>query len=312
MSNGFYNFIIEDLSSGLTCVSVNHVIHFCTLNREFFNIDVKQPGDKKIITCYDIFYNKFINIRVADIEYCQILTADDVIKNNEIILDLVQFCKSIVADLQLTTDKSTDEIYNIILDSTFIDFNNVQVAKKYINFLKAFNLSIPNESIKCNEIADMYKPGIINAFKLLIQSKIDENNLELDELIKESEEQDDINDINSIKEMFQDVISQIDTDIKINNSDDLLKLLTDQWPPLLLPLPDTILNIQNDINDIFTVDADLLIQKQINDIILNITDTSELKVFLDELQTYDLENSNTSYCINKIIDRIDYLQTVEQ
>ena len=309
MNDSFYDLITEDLSSGLTCLSYKHTIYFCTLDKQILNIDIKQPENKKTIFCYDAFNDKIINIIVNDIEYCHIINVDDIAENNKIILDIIEFCKSVIADLQLTTDKSVDDIYNTILDSTFINFTAIEHTKNRINFLKMINLSIPVENILVNKIDDCYFDGIINAFKLLVTKEINKNVKELDLLIDQCESEEDKEDVEAIKEMFYSTTDDIETeDVKIKCGSDLVDLF-DLWPPILLPVPGVISDLKIDVDDIFNIDnADLLVKKEISNIIKGIDDIKELQVFLSELEGYDDSIDDlVSYCKYQIKNRIEHI-----
>lgn len=307
MNESFYNFITEDLSSGLTCLSYNHVIHFCTLDKQFFNIDIKQPQNKKTLFCYDVFNNKIMNIVLDDIEYCHVINVDDKNENNKNVLDIIEFCKPVIAELQLTTDKSVDEIYNTILDSTFIDFTGIKSSKQRINFLKMINLSIPIKNILLNEIDDCYNNDIIDAFKLMVNKEINKNVKELDLLIDQCETEEDKEDVEAIKEMFYSTTDDIETeDIKIKCGSDLIDLF-DLWPPILLPLPSEISNLKSDVDDIFNIDSvDMLAKKEISNIIKGIDNIEELESFLTELEGCDDSKDDLlAYCKYQIKNRIE-------
>ena len=110
----------------------------------------------------------------------------------------------------------------------------------------------------------------------------------MNEIKKEADEE-DIEDINSIIEMFNETLNEID----LKDCKNLIDVI-DTYPPLLLPLPDELRSIKDKINDGDgdTLQAALsLVESMTND---------ELKEIYDEI----LEFKDNNYVVDTVIDKI--------
>ena len=141
-------------------------------------------------------------------------------------------------------------------------------------FFKEFDFSFNLEDVTKNVITN--KERTLKCYIKILQKEIDKNTLELKNLKDECEDEDDLEDIESIIEMFESITDEITDDYE-----NITKLteLKDIYPPLLNPIPDALSNLQNYVK-----------KYEIGDFLDNWTDLESLKEFYKEIDQFKFED----------------------
>lgn len=151
------------------------------------------------------------------------------------------------------------------------------------NFFYMFDYSITIGDIKKDSLSN--KDEIIKAYKKIIRKKIEENISELNELKQDCDE-DDLEDIDSIIEMFTDIEDEMDTDLEnVTKLSDLVEI----FPPLLNPCEEMIQLIK--YLEKYPPAPESFLD--------SIKDPELLKEFLNELENIDDEEMSDNFIIGK-------------
>jgi len=272
--------LTEDASKYICRVQIGNLTIPYTNIKKFNsnNLVVDKPTD---IVLYNIITDKVDTIDVNSIVNYTVLHRDDETKNETTELSLFNEYKQIIKD---------KNVYDKILYKDVVSHNLHKV-------LNLFNFSINSDNIIKNKPFDEEKETIISSFIEIIQNKVNKTLSELDELLTDTDDDEDIEDINNIKEIFNDVVSDMDL-TEVNTFTDL----TDNWPPLLLPLPDVITNaFHTNTAPILTGEKDEHIQ--VIESIENITDKDMLSNFLKILENN--KSKLTDYHYNTLYKAIN-------
>ena len=259
----FINKLIKDTSRYFCRVKIgNSLIPYTRLKK--FNV-VDDDNDENI-TLYNLITSKCDTIKKSTITSYTIVNQKitDNIKNET---SFVNRCKNYytkakekgISDIDFFEKQMNENIINNNLQEAIIDFDFIIDHNDIINNV----LSIE----KINAVKKVFQ-GIVS-------KAVEDNKQELFNLIKESDNEEDKEDINSIIEMFDECIEEIDfEDVKT------LTELIDCWPPLLMPLPESIEKIKK--IKFFTQNNKTKLE-EFKDIINNIEDKSVIQEFIEIL-----------------------------
>ena len=272
--------LTEDASKYICRVQIGNLTIPYTNIKKFNsnNLVVDKPTD---IVLYNIITDKVDTIDVNSIVNYTVLHRDDENKNETAELALFNEYKEIIKD---------KNVYDKILYKDVVSHNLHKV-------LNLFNFSINSDNIINNKPFDEERETIISSFIKIIQNKVDKTLSELDELLSNTDDEEDVEDINNIKEIFNDVVSDMDLS-ELNTFTDL----TDNWPPLLLPLPDVMTNAFNSPTTFVTEDT-IDEHIQVIESIENITDKDMLSNFLKILENN--KSKLTDYHYNTLYKAIN-------
>lgn len=273
------NSILEELAKGIVNINYNDntSIPYTTLSK----YNVTQTGDHGKINVYNLITDEIVCLYLKNI-IAYITNSDKCTES------YITQCKK---DLESVDEDNKDISYKYYFDN---------LTQKYNLFssLKLFNFCIsPNEYIS-NILNDQQLEIIKTQFINLVKEVIDENVAELDEISKHSEDN-DLEDINSIKEMFTDCIDEIDFSNVKNISD-----LIDCWPPLLLPLPEVLEDVKKCLKSSANyTDPVIDLKSDLEYVVENITDENILKDFILILNENKDNIGDDNY--NKYLDIIN-------
>ena len=248
--------LTEDASKYICRVQIGNLLIPYT-NIKKFNSNNLVADKSTDILLYNIITDKFDTIDINSIVNYTVLYGDDQNKNETTELALFDEYKEIIKD---------NNVYDKILYKDVVCHNLHKV-------LNLFNFTIDSDNIIKNKPFDEEKETIISSFIEIVQNKVDKTLSELDELLTNTDDVEDIEDINNIKEIFNDVVSDMDLS-ELNTFTDL----TDNWPPLLLPLPDVLTNAFNSPTT-FVAEDTIDEHIQVIEYIENITDKNILSDF---------------------------------
>jgi hypothetical protein len=174
------------------------------------------------------------------------------------------------------------DIYNLAIKPGLIDIINPNVENFILNFLSYTNFVLTLDDVISKNISDARKPYAIKCCKILISKRVDEILLELNTIKAQSDDVEDHADIDTIIQMYIDVLEETDYSTCVSFVDYLKN-----WPPLLLPMPEmidkfiyNISQLSNTINDEF---VDFM------SIVDNTLTSVEIQELLDELQSLQPE-----------------------
>tara|TARA_E500000318_G_scaffold110256_1_gene125210 strand:+ start:460 stop:1323 length:864 start_codon:yes stop_codon:yes gene_type:complete len=236
----------------------NSLIPYTKVNR--FN--VPDSDDADYILMYNLATDKIDKIEKNKIRQYT-LVSDNIVTNIKMETPFVEMCKQFYKQ---TKDKGlSDKFFTDNLLNEFIVKNNL------LDVIVAFDFQLDAESIENNVLNKDNLDNIKKSFKKLLEIKIEENKKELDLLLKDCETEEDIEDIVTIKEMFDDCINEIQLD-----NIETLQDLFEQWPPILMPMPDS-MDLLSEIEE--TICKDQTPLEEFQNIIDNIDDKELIKEF---------------------------------
>lgn len=272
--------LTEDASKYICRVQIGNLLIPYT-NIKKFNSNNLVADKSTDILLYNIITDKFDTIDINSIVNYTVLYGDDQNKNETTELALFDEYKEIIKD---------NNVYDKILYKDVVCHNLHKV-------LNLFNFTIDSDNIIKNKPFDEEKETIISSFIEIVQNKVDKTLSELDELLTNTDDVEDIEDINNIKEIFNDVVSDMDLS-ELNTFTDL----TDNWPPLLLPLPDVLTNAFNSPTT-FVAEDTIDEHIQVIEYIENITDKNILSDFLKIIESN--KSKLTEYHYNTLYKAIN-------
>ena len=272
--------VIEELSNYICFLKVEGIDKPYTTKKDICKVTIKNTNKTNKLRVYNLLSKKIENLFFDQIKEITVHDRDD--KNIETSL---KYIDKITSDINNCSLKyiSKDELLNYYLKNEVYCIDSEQ---ELFNICKKFEFTIKDYEIKANTITN--SKNLTKVWNNIVKSKVDENISELNEIKKEADEE-DIEDINSIIEMFNETLNEID----LKDCKNLIDVI-DTYPPLLLPLPDGLRSIKDKINDGDgdTLQAALsLVESMTND---------ELKEIYDEI----LEFKENNYVVDTVIDKI--------
>lgn len=272
--------VIEELSNYICFLKIKGIGRPYTTKKDICKITLKNTNKTNKLRVYNLLTKKIENLLFEQIEEIIVHNKDD---NN--IETSIQYIDKINSDLDSCSFKyvSKDEILNYYLKN---EIYLVAGEKAIFDICKKFEFTIRDYEIKANTITN--SKNLTKVWNKIIKVEVDKNINELNEIKAEAGEE-DLEDINSIIEMFNETLNDIDLSDCKNLFD-----VVDTYPPLLLPLPEELKIIKDKIND-------------------NGRDTLQAAISLvetmtiEELQEIYNEVSNlkdTNYVVNQVICKI--------
>lgn len=194
------------------------------------NYNVQNSDDEEYINLYNLITDKCDKILKTEIISYNIkeLTIVNNIKNGH---NFVKKCKFYYNKAK-EKNISSDSFFKLLMNETIVKHDLQET-------LFDFDLTIDHNDIINNVISDEKRNIIIEAFIKIVDRAANNNKEELYKLKEGCETDEDKEDIDSIIEMFDECKEEIELDeVKT------LTGLIECWPPLLMPVPDSILKIQ--------------------------------------------------------------------
>lgn len=278
--------IIENLSNYICFLNINGVNYPYTSKKDICNISIKNSTTRNKIKVFNLLSNKIEDILFEDVREITVYGKD--VDNIELSTKYIDQIKSDV-DSCCFDYVPREEILNFYLKNEVYLVNN---EKEIFEICKKFKFTILDYEIKAQTISNI--KNITNVWKEIIQEKITENVEELTNLKNETEDEEDIEDIDSIIEMFNDTISEID----LSDCKNLFDVI-ETYPPLLLPLPDSLKNIQNSLSrdDSYSLNEALKLVGTLT--------YDELKEIYNEVKDINEQSYITETVIDKIKNILD-------
>ena len=230
--------------------------------------NIVDSKSDECIALYNLITDKCDDISFEDI-ISYTISNTNIVENVKIDTGFKDHCKKYYK-ICMEKNISEEVFYNLFLNKFIVD-NNLQ------DTILEFNFQLDLDSITNNTLSEDSKESIKEAFINIVKNRCNESKNELNLIKKDCEDEDDIEDIDSIIEMFDDSVDSINLD-EVKNLSDLL----DNWPPLLLPLPDSLEKLKRlkfTVNDKFTK------LNEMKSIIGCINDVNLLKEFKDILSS---------------------------
>jgi hypothetical protein len=278
--------IIENLSDYICFLNINGVNYPYTSKKEICNISIKNSTTRNKIKVFNLLSNKIEDILFEDVHEITVYRKD--VDNIELSTKYIDQIKSDV-DSCCFDYVPREEILNYYLKNEVYLVNN---EKEIFEICKKFKFTILDYEIKAQTISNI--ENITNVWKEIIQEKITENVEELNNLKNETEDEEDKEDIDSIIEMFNDTISEID----LSDCKNLFDVI-ETYPPLLLPLPDSLKNIQNSLSRDYSYSLNEALK------LVETLTYDELKEIYNEVKDINKQSYITETVIDKIKNILD-------
>jgi len=248
----------------------NYIIPYTLLK----NYSVTQTDNEEYVTLYNLLTDECEDLKLTDIDKYTTINCDSISENIKNEFTFINYCKN-AYNIFKESKLPIELFYNNFMNTIAIDNDIQQVVID-------FNFMIDEDIIKGKNIPDKDIENIKNSFYKLVNIKINENKNELNQLKEDCETEEDIEDIEQIIEMF-DTCKE---DICIENAKTIKDIL-DEWPPLLLPLPNSL-------------------DRLLNLTIPDYTKTTEIEQFTDLIKSID---ADILFEFTKILD--DFKETLD-
>lgn len=236
--NDYYKALLHDASSGLCIITHKDVYKFVTLHPDFIQgkTIIQDKHNDEVIRLFNMWSKQ-----VEEFPIIQIL--DHRLKDKSAFRNFKESNEYIQKDVAFLTAKidgylknkpvlNANEIYDIMLNTNFIDIYNVDKENTILNFIADTNFCFSIEDIKATTLYGDTKENFTSSFIKYIKVKIQDIVNELLELKNQSDDAEDAADIDAIIEMYKDCVNDLDFS-QCNSFNDYIR----SWPPLLLPIP---------------------------------------------------------------------------
>lgn len=251
----------EDLEKSICFVEFKDKVIPYTKCRNILGSKIRKP--------YNLLTRKPEEITIQDVENYTVFGDDDHEEQSNKIINKMKYVHEKCKELHLS-DAEIIKINNNLYKET----NGFQELK-YFDILDKFNFTFEIKDLLNDKINN--KDQVISGYKNLISKNIKKNTDELNELKKECEDTDDIEDIDNIIEMFTDTINEIDEELEgITKFSDLV----DIYPPLLRPCKE-----MDDIESF--IQENLSTEDKIKDFISTFDDKEVIKEFIDDINNIE-------------------------
>ena len=267
----FKNIILEKLLLGIVDITFtdNLQIPYTASNR-----NITQLDEDTMIRCYNLITEKLEDLYIKDIASCCSVTYD---------VKYIEKCKN---DLKKLNDVDGEIAYKFY-------FNSLTKQYNLFDAIKLFKFCLTPEEFITNIISNKQLNVIKTPFIDLVKLKINETIAELDEIAVTCEE-DDLEDIETIKEMFEECVDDIDLS-QVKSITDLVNC----WPPLLLPLPDSLEKIKECLSKFNIIEDSSKIKSDLEYIIQDNDNMSLLQEFLEVLEVNKNDIDIKKYTVSK-------------
>ena len=251
----------EDLEKSICFVEFKDKVIPYTKCRNILGSKIRKP--------YNLLTRKPEEITIQDVENYTVFGDGDHEEQSNKIINKMKYVHEKCKELHLS-DAEIIKINNNLYKET----NGFQELK-YFDILDKFNFTFEIKDLLNDKINN--KDQVISGYKNLISKNIKKNTDELNELKKECEDTDDIEDIDNIIEMFTDTINEIDEELEgITKFSDLV----DIYPPLLRPCKE-----MDDIESF--IQENLSTEDKIKDFISTFDDKEVIKEFIDDINNIE-------------------------
>jgi hypothetical protein len=284
----YYFELVKDLNSSIVIVEHKDSYKFVTCSDKYTPSKIHNGENlSDVIHCYDIVNEKIIAIPLVEIMryYNHDINDSDVndseyLRRANILRDKI---KGYVAE---NTNVSFTQIYNSYVKTVFIDIYNIENTP-VLDFLSSKKFALTHNDFVSPIVPEHRKQSIINLCKSIITSKLDEILSELNTIKQTSDDTEDIADIDTIIQMYEDTVNEIDY-TSCKSLSDYFKV----YPPLLLPLPKGVDTLLDKLEKIHRQSDDYVDFMNIVDHSLTYNEIQELLDELNTLQpTYNQESN---------------------
>jgi hypothetical protein len=275
----YYNVLLEDAKKSIIVIEHKDVYRFVTCCSKYCDFEIIQNDDIDSINVYDMYMRETRNLPLVEIMRHYHYDLNNLQKNDEVLLQSLKSITDIIARYcSQITRLSPNQLYNHIIKPQLIDIYNPNQENCILDFLSYTDFTLSIEDATRNIVPEHKKNQIIASCKILINKKIEEITLELNELKQQSDNSEDHEDIDTIIQMYRDVADEVDYS-NCKTLDEYLRV----WPTLLLPLPEKIdkfiykiSKLQHNSDDTTLVDFMSIVDNSLT--------YSEMKELLDELR----------------------------
>jgi hypothetical protein len=288
----YYNVLSEDLYKSIIIIEHKDVYRFVTCRAQYCGNEIFQDENIDYISVYDLCTRELCTIPIIEIMRHYHYDLDDLEKNDKIALTNIETInRCIIKYANENQSLSLKDIYNLTVKPGLIDIFNPNTENFILDFLSYTNFVLTLDDVTSKTISDARRLHAIECCKILINKKVDEILLELNTLKEQSEDPEDHADIDTIIQMYIDVLEETDYSACISLVDYLKN-----WPPLLLPMPEMIDKFIYKISQLNANSSDEFVDFM--SIVDNTLTRIEMQELLDELQTlqpeYKFESGETN------------------
>jgi hypothetical protein len=276
----YYDVLIEDLYASLIIVEHRDVYRFVTCNEKYIPREIIQGDNVEYITCYDILHKSVLTLPLLEIFRHYHNDLNNLNSNDDVLLERSEILnKKINTWIESHGSISYKDFYNSYIRTRLIDINDVENCT-ILDFICDTDFSLSYDDITSPVVQEHRKPQIIKICQSLVDERLDEILSELDTLKTQCGNADDIEDIDTIIQMYHDSRNEVN----YSNCVSLVDYFK-TFPPLLLPLPEKLDNFIDELSKI-NVNNELLDFMSIVD---NSLTYSEIQELLDELNNLQPE-----------------------
>lgn len=236
--NDYYKALLHNASQGLCIITHKDVYKFVTTNPDFTQGEtiIQDEDNDEVIRLFNMWSKRVEEIPVIQIldyrlkdksSFANIKESDDYIQK-----DVAFLTAKIDGYLKNNSVLSANEIYDLMLNTTFVDIYNINKENSILNFIADTNFCFSVEDITSPTLEGDVKVNFTASFIKYIKVKIQDIINELLELKNQSDDAEDSDDIDVIIEMYKDCENDLDFS-QCNSFNDYIR----SWPPLLLPIP---------------------------------------------------------------------------
>ena len=283
----YYFELTKKLNAAILIVEHRDSYKFVTCNDKYTPSKISNsPNLCDCVTTYDIIDEKIINIPLVEIIRHYQHNIDDVDNNNSVMLSRANILREkINGYVAENTNSSFSQIYNLYIKPYIIDINNV-ADTPLLDFISHTKFILTYADIVSPIVAPHRKQSIVNFCNSIINLKLNEILSELNVIKQSSENAEDIEDIDTIIQMYNDCVSEIDYS-KCKSLIDYLNV----YPPLLLPLPENVDGLLSVLQKIHKNTDDYV---EFMNIVDNSLTYSEITELLNELNVLQPEYKHES------------------
>ena len=193
--------------------------------------NVVESDSNEHISMYNLITEQCDEILKTDITQFHLIDTN-IVNNIKKELSFVERCKKYYKKMQ-ERGLSDDFFFSKLMTKFNIQYD-------LIDIVYAFDFHLDEKILRGEDIPDNKFNDIQKAFISLVNKQCETNKQELYELKNDCADSDDLEDIETIIEMFDSCVDEIDFDgVK------KIKDMVSCWPPLLMPYPESVLTLVN-------------------------------------------------------------------
>lgn len=301
----YYDALIHDLTQSIIIVSHRDVYKFITLKREYTGQNIVQNSeDREYVNAYNLFTRQIECIATIEITEHIHKNFEDCQDNDKKALEILDYIKKQIEKYRSINPNSefTDlDLYALISKQHTLNYKDIHEPNYILEFLFNCNFILSAEDIFSDNIVEYKRERVILACKKIIQTRIDEVVSELNQLKDQSDDEEDISDIDTIIEMYTHILDEIDFSQCISLVD-----FFNKWPPLLLPLPKYVDMVVSNLKSIDSPTNDYINFMNVVDNTLTYAEMRELLNDLELLQPNESQYVGNEYDITHFKDYLRY------